>query len=167
MTVGERIRYLRKDTLKLTLDQFGERIGLKKSALSHIENDNVKLTDQTCRSICREFNISEEWLLTGEGDVFLAESRSAEIAKFVNTLSVNDDTFKTRLVVMLARMTPAEWDLLERMVRKLTDLEDEDVAPVQLEGSPAETAEDAYIKRRSSDAQTTEQSASNTTDGIA
>ena len=167
MTVGERVRYLRKEALKMTLEQFGERLGVKKNTLSTIENDKGNLTEQMRRSICREFNISEEWLLTGEGDVFLAESRSAEIAKFVNTLSVNDDNFKTRLVVMLARMTPAEWDLLERMVRKLTDLEDEDVAPVQLEESPADTAEDAYIKRRSSDAQTTEQSASNTTDGIA
>lgn len=70
MTNGERLRHLRKELLGLTLDKFGDRIGLKKSALSSLENDNSSLTDQTIKSICREFHTSEVWIRTGEGDPF-------------------------------------------------------------------------------------------------
>ena len=67
--MNERIRELRKE-LRLTLDKFGERIGLKKSALSLIENGKNGVTDQVFKAICREFNVNDEWLRTGEGDMF-------------------------------------------------------------------------------------------------
>jgi transcriptional regulator with XRE-family HTH domain len=66
VTIGERIRTLRKET-GLTLEKFGECIGVKKAALSLIENDRNGPSDQTIRSIAREFAVSEEWLRTGEG----------------------------------------------------------------------------------------------------
>lgn len=67
--LNERVRELRKE-LNLTLDKFGERIGLKKSALSLIENGKNGITDQVFKSICREFNVNDDWLRTGEGDMF-------------------------------------------------------------------------------------------------
>lgn len=70
MTQGERVREVRK-AFKLTLDKFGERIGLKKSGLSLIENGRNELTDVNAKAICREFNVSEEWLRDGVGSMFV------------------------------------------------------------------------------------------------
>lgn len=163
MTINERVRELRKKHLNnMTLEQFGERIGLKKSALSHLENGNANLTDQTRRSICREFNVNEDWLLNGTGEPFVAKSRNDEITDFVKGLSTDNEDFKAKLVTILSRMTADEWDLLEKMVRRLVNL-DEEVAPVQQ--SEVEKAEAEYIKSASEHVPPMAPAASNSTAG--
>lgn len=152
MTVGERLRYLRKDLLKMTLDSFGNEIGLKKSALSHIETGAANLTDQTRRSICREFGVNEQWLLTGEGEPFPKKTRKEEIAEFIDSLS-DDDTFKTNLIAVLAKLSPEKWKVLEEVAQKI-------VAPSQFEegdsaqdtASGVAAAEAEYIKNVSENA---------------
>lgn len=69
MTEGERLKDIRK-TLGLTLENFGEKIGLKRSVLSRIENGSSNLTDQTIRSICREYHVNYDWLVYGDGEKF-------------------------------------------------------------------------------------------------
>ena len=66
MTQGERVRQVRKE-LGLTLEKFGERIGMKKNSISQIENGKNSVTDQVIKSICREFNVDYTWLTTGKG----------------------------------------------------------------------------------------------------
>lgn len=163
MELNDRIRHLRKELLNLTLDQFGERIGLKKSALSHLENGNVNITDQTRRSICREFNVNEEWLLTGKGEVFQAKSPSDEIAAFVKELSTDNESFKAQLVTMLSRMSSDEWDLLEKMIRRLANLDE--VAPVQQTDTAEAEAEYKKIHLENATEQEGTSSASNITAG--
>lgn len=68
MTQGERVREIRKK-LGFTLEKFGERIGIKKAAMSAIETGKNSLTDANIKAICREFNINEEWLRTGSGEM--------------------------------------------------------------------------------------------------
>lgn len=67
--MNERIKELRNQ-LGLTLEEFGSRIGMSKSGLSKIERNVSGISDQTIRSICREFEVNEEWLRTGDGDMF-------------------------------------------------------------------------------------------------
>lgn len=68
MTQGERIKEARK-YLGLTLEKFGEKLGVGKTAISKLEKGENKLTEQMAKSICREFSISEEWLRTGSGNM--------------------------------------------------------------------------------------------------
>ena len=68
MTQGERIKELRK-SLGLTLEKFGEQLGVTKQTVSRIENGVNNLTEQMIKSICREFNVNEEWLRDGTGDM--------------------------------------------------------------------------------------------------
>ncbi len=69
MTIGERIRKVRR-TLDLTQQEFCSRIGLKRNSISLIESGGRNTSDQTIYSICREFNVREEWLRTGKGEMF-------------------------------------------------------------------------------------------------
>ena len=69
MTQGERIREVRK-ALGLTLEKFGDKLGVKKNTLSALERGVNGLTDQMAKAICREYNVSYDYLIYGEGDPF-------------------------------------------------------------------------------------------------
>lgn len=69
MTQGERVREIRK-TLNLTLEKFGDKLGIKKGAVSAIETNRNSLTDQTALLICREYNVNYDYLMNGEGEMF-------------------------------------------------------------------------------------------------
>lgn len=69
MTQGERVKEVRK-ALGLTLDKFGEKVGVKKQTVSRIENGVNNVTDQMVLSICREFNVNYDFLMNGEGEMF-------------------------------------------------------------------------------------------------
>ena len=69
MTQGERVKEIRK-SLGLTLEKFGEKLGVKKGAISAIENNNRNLTEQMAKSICREYNVNYDFLTYGDGEMF-------------------------------------------------------------------------------------------------
>ena len=77
--VNERIRKLRK-SLGLTLEKFGGRLGVGKTAINKLEKGENNVTDQMFKSICREFNVNEEWLRNGTGEMFaIPEDETAAI----------------------------------------------------------------------------------------
>ena len=119
--MNERIKAARK-ALGLTMEQFGKRVGLSKSAISLIESGKNGTTEQTVASICREFGVNELWLRTGEGEMFAAPTAASDkIMDFAAEIARNDDKeFRKRLVVMLADLEPKDWELLERIAEKLT-----------------------------------------------
>lgn len=69
MTHGERVKEIRK-ALGLTLDKFGEKLGVTKQTVSRIENGVNNLTDQMALAICREYNVNYDYLMTGDGEMF-------------------------------------------------------------------------------------------------
>lgn len=83
MTQGERVRAIRK-SVNLTLEKFGEPLGVGKTAVSKIEHNQVNLTDPMLISICREFNVNEEWLRNGTGNMF--RKPSDEVGYYVEDL---------------------------------------------------------------------------------
>jgi len=125
-TVNERVKQLRK-TLDLTMEKFGDRLGVKKNSISQIESGKNSLTEQMIKSICREFDVDEEWLRNGTGSMFIERTRDEEIAKFIGTIqSVDDDSFMKKFISMLAKLDESEWKLLEKMALKLTKENEED-----------------------------------------
>lgn len=69
MTNGERVNEVRK-SLGLTLEKFGEKLGVTKTTISRIEKGVNNLTDQMAISICREYNVNYDYLVYGEGKMF-------------------------------------------------------------------------------------------------
>lgn len=115
MTQGERVREIRK-SLNLTLEKFGEKLGVGKTAISNIEVGNRNLTDQMFRSICREYHVSEEWLKNGTGEIFVTLTRREKIASFLGELmKETDDSYRVRFVETLANLEPQEWQILEKL----------------------------------------------------
>lgn len=96
--MNERIRELRK-SLGLTLEKFGGRIGIKKSSLSTIENGRSNASEQTILSICREFQVNEDWLRNGTGEMFVTHNIDDEFAMIAGEIMVSDEEgFKTAII---------------------------------------------------------------------
>lgn len=116
MTQGERVKAIRK-ALGLTLEKFGQPLGVKKNAISQIENGRNGLTDQMAKAICREFNVNMEWLQNGADEMFAEINRDDQIAAFVgNLLKDEEDSFKRRLISALAGLDDDGWDFLDQFL---------------------------------------------------
>ena len=79
-TSNERVRLLRTE-LDLTMEAFGAKLGVSRAAISNIENGNRSLTNQMAGSICNKFGVSEEWLKSGTGNMFIQTANDA-VSKF-------------------------------------------------------------------------------------
>lgn len=119
MTIGERVKELRKQ-VNLTQQAFADRLNLKRNTVGIYEVNVVEPSDRTISDICREFNVNETWLRTGEGEMFNQITRSEKITSFLTEITEDEgDDFKRRFVEMLAELEPEDWKLLERMAEKL------------------------------------------------
>nr|DAM48725.1 MAG TPA: helix-turn-helix domain protein [Caudoviricetes sp.] len=124
MTIGERIKILRKEKC-LSMEDFGAIIGMGKSAVSRIENGVNGTTDQTIRSICREFGVNEQWLRTGEGEMF--EQTRASV---LDRLSTEYDLSREQRSVIEAflDLDPQERDVILKYVHNVFDRSAESAA---------------------------------------
>lgn len=119
--MNKRIKELRK-TLGLTLEKFGEPIGIKKSGLSHIENGKNALTEQNIKSICRVYNVNEDWLCYGQGEMFKKLDAENELMAWAGrVLAEKDDTFKKRFIKMLMALDEDEWEVLAKFMSTMVD----------------------------------------------
>ncbi len=122
--MNERIKELRKE-LNLTLEKFGERLGIQKATLSKIENGTVSITERNIAAICREFNVNENWLRTGEGDIHIQISEEDELMQWAGkVLSKQSSDFQYRFVKMLMGLTEEQWQVFEDKVRELASSSD-------------------------------------------
>lgn len=119
----DRIKLLRKK-LGLTQEKFGEKIGLKKNSISQIENGVNSLTEQLLLSICREFNVNEEWLRNGDGEMFNPIPKEDEIALYVGELLQPDNPFSELIVEVMrtySQLDSKSQDVLKEFSNKLRD----------------------------------------------
>ncbi len=123
--MNERLKKLRK-ALDLTQQEFADRIGSKRNTVAKYETEANTPSAAVVSLICREFNVNEDWLRNGVGDMFLPTDRNADIAKLTKQLlNEESDSFKNRFVSMLANLTIEEWEFLERKAKELCGVDDE------------------------------------------
>ena len=114
--MNERLKKLRKE-LDLTQQKFAEKLGVKRNTVGQWECGINPLTDQTIFSICREFDVNETWLRTGEGEMFLEMSKDEQIESFIgDLLKDEEESFKRRLISGLAALDETGWKVLEEFL---------------------------------------------------
>lgn len=119
MEVYERIRYLRKEVLHLTQEDFSASIKVSRSNLGSIEIGRVNVTDRVLSDICDKYDVNRDWLLTGEGDPLRERTRNEKITDFAaDLLREEEESFRRRLIEALADLDVEEWALLERISEK-------------------------------------------------
>lgn len=115
MTENERVRELRK-TLGLTLEKFGERLGVKKNAISAIENGRNSLTDQMTKAICREFRVDYIWLTTGEGEMFV--DTDDDFIERIDRIMAGEDEARKNLFKFMLELSDDDIAALDRLMKK-------------------------------------------------
>ena len=114
--MGERVKELRK-ALGLSGEKFGEKIGVTRSAISDIERGRNGLSDSNILAICREFNVNEEWLRTGTGEMFKDMTLDEEIISFIGEIQWDtSNTFKKRFISAISKLNEEEWNVLEKII---------------------------------------------------
>lgn len=71
MTIRERVKELRKSILGLSMEAFGEKLGVAKNTVSQWESGKNTISEATLKSICREYNVNYFWLVEGDGEPFV------------------------------------------------------------------------------------------------
>lgn len=124
MEIKDRIKLIRKEK-KLTQVEFGDVIGVKGNTVTNYETGLRNPTDAVVKSICREFNVSEDWLRTGEGEMFSPLDRQDQIANLTATLFKGEkNSFKERLILALSGLDESEWEMLEKIAEKIAKEKD-------------------------------------------
>lgn len=111
----------------LSQEEFAHKLGFDtRGAIANIELGRTEASDKLLSLISNLFGVREAWLRTGDGEMFVQDTRSEKIEDFINgVVRDDDDTFKKRFLEMLAGLDPADWELLERMAEKLTQKKEE------------------------------------------
>ena len=107
------------------MEEFGAVLGITKSGVSDIENGRRSVTNQHIRILTTTpingEHVSEQWLRTGEGEMFVPRTKNQVITDFMADLVMEDDSFKKRIIEALAQLDAKDWEELERIALKVLE----------------------------------------------
>ena len=128
----ERMKQLRK-SLGLTQQKFAERIGVRQNTVAQYEMGRNQPIETVITLICREFNVSETWLRTGEGEMFQPRSRNEELLEFAaKAAEAGPGDIRAQLLTVMARLNDDQWQVLADVARQLVaemDQNEKDAGP--------------------------------------
>lgn len=114
-----RILQVRK-YLGLSQKAFGEALGVTRDVIANYENGRVVPTQTIIKLLGTKYSISQKWLETGNGEMLDQTKQKSDLEILFETLSTNDkDGYKKRLVSVMARLKPEDWEVLERIAREM------------------------------------------------
>lgn len=113
MTQGERIKDVR-NSLGLTLEKFGEKLGVTKTAISRLEKGERSLTEQMAKSICREFSVDYMWLTTGEGEMFV--ETDDDFFERIDRIMAGENETRKNMIKMLLYASDDDIEAFDRLV---------------------------------------------------
>lgn len=115
MSIGDRIKFLRKD-LNLNQLSFGQKIGITESAVSNFESGRRNPSDQTIKSICREFGVNKDWLLEGKEPM---KVEIDDIEKLIAKMLTNENKTACQLFSALAKLDEEDWKAVQKLIDEL------------------------------------------------
>ncbi|WP_333697813.1 helix-turn-helix domain-containing protein [Bacteroides congonensis] len=124
-TVNERLKSLRI-SLGMNQKDFGERIEVAQTYLSQIEKGDRPVTDKISKIVCLQNwngkSVNEEWFLTGNGEMFVPETKDEQITRLLSdVLKKENSDFKRRLVTALSKLDDTGWKYLEDFIDSISE----------------------------------------------
>lgn len=117
----ERIIQLRKE-LKLSQSSFADKIDISRNFVGLVECGERNLSDRTIKDICEVFNVNEDWLRNGTGEMFNKRTRTEELFSFYNSITnLEDSSFKKRFFVALSKLDESDWETLMKIADSLKE----------------------------------------------
>lgn len=124
MTLGERIKEVRR-LYKQTQEEFGKSIDVRRNTVAMYEADAIVPSDRVLKSICREYNMSFDWIKSETGEMLRTTSTKEMLGKLISdALSEEPDSFKLQLLAVLSRLSPEQWQVLSDVAQMLREEQD-------------------------------------------
>ena len=121
--MNKRIEEIRK-SCGLSRVAFGSKLGVSGDVINNLERGRVEVKEHMIILICREFGVNEKWLRYGEGEMLVPKTREDDIAELtLKILADEEDSFRSRLVSALAKLSEEQWELLADIADKITKKE--------------------------------------------
>lgn len=121
LDINDRIKVIRVDS-GLSQTAFAERLGTTRGVITNLEFKKTTPNNSFLGLICREFGVSQTWLQTGEGEMFLPRSKNEELALMVaDLMAESDDSFRKRFVSAFLAFPPNKLAVLEEFIDLLAD----------------------------------------------
>ena len=117
--MNTRIKAIRNQ-LDMTQDKFAAKMGVKKNNIACYETGKSRPSDSVIALICRTYNVNEDWLRTGEGEMFVQRSREEEMAAYFGRLmGGNCSDIERAIISLMSKATPEDWELVTTFAREL------------------------------------------------
>lgn len=127
MTENERIKAVRSE-IKIAMEEFGQRLGVTRATVSRLESGKITVSTQVRRAICREFGVSEKWILTGEGEMFLEPlSRQLDAIYQRHQLTPEDRIMMEEFLMLGPEVRRGILDYIHRVSKRLSQREDQQI----------------------------------------
>lgn len=118
--MNERLKQLRKE-LGLTQQEFADALKVKRTTIANYEIGRNEPIDAVISLICTQFDVNENWLRTGEGQMFVERTKDEELAMLVGKLLADEeDSFKKRFTTALLKLDETEWKTVEKIAEEIT-----------------------------------------------
>lgn len=127
--MNERLKKLRK-ALDLTQQEFADRIGVKRNTIATYEIGRNTPLDAVIASICREFSVSETWLRTGEGEMFVKQTEDDELAMVFSAIAASDDELIKRIIRAYWKLDDKEKAAVKKLIDGFTPASSSAAVPV-------------------------------------
>lgn len=116
----ERIRYVRKEVLKMKHTEFSEMLGVSTVSTSYYEAGTRTPSNAVLKIMADKAGINETWLLTGEGEMKAPSTKEQEVASLASMLyGIEQDSFEYQVFMYLKDMPIEDWQAFQRFVRNV------------------------------------------------
>ena len=122
MEIYDRVKYLRKDFLHLTQDEFSKKLNISRANVANIESGRVSITERTIQDICRIFSINEDWLRFGHGDIERPPmGKGNELVELIANLVQTDDDFSKQFIIEYLKLSDDEKEVIKKIMRNVKE----------------------------------------------
>lgn len=122
MEIYDRVKYLRKDFLHLTQDEFSKKLNISRANVANIESGRVSITERTIQDICRIFSINEDWLHFGHGDIERPPmGKGNELVELIADLVQTDDDFSKQFIIEYLKLSDDEKEVIKKIMRNVKE----------------------------------------------
>lgn len=118
-SINNRIAWCVKNS-GLTKTDFAARINISQSFISRLVSGEKLPSDRTIADICREFNISEVWLRTGEGEPHMERDKDEELLEIMKKINISDDDLIKRIIKAYWFLDDDEKAAVKKMIDNLS-----------------------------------------------
>ncbi|HBG6316230.1 TPA: helix-turn-helix transcriptional regulator [Clostridioides difficile] len=101
--INKRVKEIREDT-NLSQQKFGEKLGVSRDVISNIENNRVEVKTVFINHMCEIFNINKEWILTGEGEIYISVEDDILLGEAFADITMSKNEKIKKIVMNLCKL---------------------------------------------------------------